>query len=76
MKYCRLDEEAAYMRMRQFATERNERLVEVARMILAAGELFASVGANGADRKTEQPTRMTRRTRIHADQSDSELSTV
>jgi response regulator NasT len=74
MKYCRLDEEAAYMRMRQFATERNERLVEVARMILAAGELFASVGANGTGRRTEPPG--TRTTRLPADQSDSDLSTV
>lgn len=43
MRYCQLDEQEAYARLRRTATDTNRKLVEVSRTVLTAGEVFSSL---------------------------------
>src|SRR5579883_132066 len=46
MKYAGMSEDSAYLRMRRLASEKNRKLVDVARSLLAAGEVFAQLTAD------------------------------
>jgi AmiR/NasT family two-component response regulator len=55
MKQCQLDEEAAYCAMRKMAMDRNLRMVELARNLIAASELFAPANTENRDTIRSRP---------------------
>ncbi len=53
MRYARLGEEEAYQRLRKVASDRNHKLVEVAHMVVAAGEVFRDLERPEQGRPTD-----------------------
>jgi response regulator NasT len=67
MRYTGASEEAAYRRMRRMATDRGQKLVEVARSILAAGEVFAQLVADDSPARHDGRAHGPRPAAPHAD---------